>query len=524
MSPTLVRDKEESNNTLSLAFKTIAKNFLLLPDIARDLNIVRQNLVEYAKIKGAEVSTTPDSSFIPEKDFVPAPTPVKKEEVKKPVVTKKKSFLSTIIEAFSPENILKNFATLFNPKNFIRLLGRVAIVAMAAAAVYEGFTAAWEKWKETGSIWEAVKEGAATVTEFVTFGLIDKETMKSVYQGAADLVQEYLVKPISNFFSKVSDWFSEKWSAVKEFFGFKAEKKAPVSVPQAEQLVIPEVLKGKKLEKEVTPQEQAAAILQKPTAKPEVKPAPPPPPPPPAPTPAPPPVAAPTPAPTPAPAAKKEEAIPKPAQKVSGMEDVKKMVIRHEGMRNEPYKDSLGLWTIGVGHLIGNGKSLPPEWNRKFSNEEVMNLFEKDFADHVKIAEQTPSYDKANEGGKGAFIDLAFNMGKWWPKWPGTKAKLEQEDFAGAAAGLKDSKWYTQVGTRAQEIVSLVAQADSGKGEKIAMASNTLAAGQREQQKPSTPVVVNKPTTNNTHITNNQIAQAPKDTSSTSQALVYRAA
>ena len=78
--------------------------------------------------------------------------------------------------------------------------------------------------------------------------------------------------------------------------------------------------------------------------------------------------------------------------------------------------------------------------------------------------------------------------------------KLEQEDFVGAAAGLKDSKWYTQVGTRAQEIVSLVAQAGSGKGEKIAMASNTLAAGQREQQKPSTPVVVNKPKIGRAHV------------------------
>ena len=98
MSPTLVRDKEESNNTLSLAFKTIAKNFLLLPDIARDLNIVRQNLVEYAKIKGAEVSTTPDSSFIPEKDFVPAPTPVKKEELEKIDIEKVLMFLAPKIK------------------------------------------------------------------------------------------------------------------------------------------------------------------------------------------------------------------------------------------------------------------------------------------------------------------------------------------------------------------------------------------------------------------------------------------
>jgi lysozyme len=519
MSPTIIRNKEETSNDLSSAFKAIAKNFLLLPDIARDLNIIRQNLVEYAKIKGAEVSTTPDSSFIPEKDFTPTPTPVKKEEKAKPAVVKKKSFLSSIIESFSPQNLLKSFASLFNPKNFIKLLGRIAIVAMVAAAVYEGFTAAWDKWKESGSIWEAIKEGAATVTEFVTFGLIDKETMKSLYQGAADLIKPF-TDPIVAFFTKMTDWFSEKWSTVKEFFGFKVEKKAPPATPQAEQLVTPEILKGKKPEKELTPQEQAAAILQKPSVKPTVTP------PSPAPTPTPTPAAA-APAPAaraPSKAVKKEEGVPKPAQKISGMEDVKKMIIRHEGVRNEPYKDSLGLWTVGVGHLIGNGKSLPDSWNRKFSDEEVMNLFEEDFAHHVKIAQQTPSYDKANEGGKGAFIDLAFNMGKWWPKWPGTKAKLEDEDFAGAAAGLENSKWYTQVGNRAKTIVALVEQADDGKGQKIAQASTSLAVGQREQQKSATPVIINKPTTNNTHITNNQMAQTPRDTNSATQALVYRAA
>ena len=330
----------------------------------------------------------------------------------------------------------------------------------------------------------------------------------------------------------MTNWFSEKWSAVKEFFGFKVEKKAPPATPQAEEVVTPEILKGKKPEKELTPQEQAAAILQKPAAKPVVTPPPVAPTPAPAPTPTPAPTAPPAAAPAPAAkaptkAGKKEEGIPKPAQKISGMEDVKKMVIRHEGVRNEPYKDSLGLWTVGVGHLIGDGKSLPDSYKRKFSNEEVMNLFEEDFAHHVKIAEKTPSYDKANEGGKGAFIDLAFNMGKWWPKWPGTKAKLEQEDFVGAAEGLKNSKWYTQVGNRAQEIVTLVAQADGGKGQegqKIAQASNSLTVGQREQQKPTTPVVINKSTTNNTKIVNNQAAQSPRDTNSASQALVYRAA
>jgi lysozyme len=214
--------------------------------------------------------------------------------------------------------------------------------------------------------------------------------------------------------------------------------------------------------------------------------------------------------------------VGKPTQVVSGMEDTKAMIIQHEGKRNKPYKDSLGLWTVGVGHLIGDGKTLPPEWNKTFSDEEVMNLFEEDFAHHKKIAEETPGYQAANEGGKAAFIDLSFNMGKWWPKWPTTKKLLENEQFEDAAGAMKDSKWYSQVGNRAVTITSLVAQAGDGRGEQIASGSNEVAITKRSMSKPQTPVVVNTPKTVNNNIVNNDIIPQAQDKTSTSNSLVAR--
>jgi len=35
------------------------------------------------------------------------------------------------------------------------------------------------------------------------------------------------------------------------------------------------------------------------------------------------------------------------------------LIKRFEGCRYNPYRDSVGLWTVGYGHLIGDGKSLP---------------------------------------------------------------------------------------------------------------------------------------------------------------------
>jgi lysozyme len=145
--------------------------------------------------------------------------------------------------------------------------------------------------------------------------------------------------------------------------------------------------------------------------------------------------------------------------------DTKKMIIHHEGIRHRPYKDSLGLWTVGVGHLIGDGKSLPPEYNREFTNEEVMEMFDRDFEHHKQAAEKIPGYDNLNDKGQAALVDLTFNMGPaWYKKWPNFTRNLKEGDTEGAAKSLEDSKWYTQVGRRAPTIVSLIRQGGEEDG------------------------------------------------------------
>jgi len=144
-------------------------------------------------------------------------------------------------------------------------------------------------------------------------------------------------------------------------------------------------------------------------------------------------------------------------------EDIKAMIIKHEGVRNKPYKDSLGLWTVGVGHLIGDGKSLPDSWNREFSQEEVMKMFDEDYTHHKSAAMNIPGFDKVDGRGQGALTDLTFNMGpNWISKWPKLKKQLSEGDTQGAASNLQESKWYGQVGNRAPTIVSLLK--DSGGG------------------------------------------------------------
>ncbi len=139
----------------------------------------------------------------------------------------------------------------------------------------------------------------------------------------------------------------------------KVTKKAPAKGRAAEAPKAPEA-------KPPAAPAPRAPEVKPPTPKaPEVKP-------PPAPTPRAPevkPPAAPAPKPTARPAPKKEvpkptaEKVLKPAPKPPAGTDtaVKQMIRKNEGFVPYPYKDSEGLWTIGVGHLIGDGKTLPPE-------------------------------------------------------------------------------------------------------------------------------------------------------------------
>jgi len=56
------------------------------------------------------------------------------------------------------------------------------------------------------------------------------------------------------------------------------------------------------------------------------------------------------------------------------------IIKRFEGCRYNPYRDAGGLWTVGYGHLIGDGKSLPSILDKRFTQAEVDGLLLQDIA------------------------------------------------------------------------------------------------------------------------------------------------
>lgn len=192
----------------------------------------------------------------------------------------------------------------------------------------------------------------------------------------------------------------------------------------------------------------------------------------------------PTPEPTKSPAA--APATPTPSKKpdagagapVSGG---KELIIFHEGKAKavpggyKPYQDTKGYWTIGVGHLITKDKNLPPEYDRVFTEAEVMKMFNEDYKHHAAAAAKIPGFNLLNESGQLALIDLTFNMGNdWYKKFPATIKALAAGDFKTAADELVNSDWYKQVKGRAVTIVSMIR--NGGKAGPIKGETQTAAA------------------------------------------------
>ena len=87
-------------------------------------------------------------------------------------------------------------------------------------------------------------------------------------------------------------------------------------------------------------------------------------------------------------------------------------LIKHfEGVRNKPYKCPAKLFTVGVGHLIGDGKTLPPEWNRTFTNEEIDAILKRDLNRfELGIHKMLPNVS-LRQHEFDALVSFCFNLG-----------------------------------------------------------------------------------------------------------------
>jgi lysozyme len=88
-----------------------------------------------------------------------------------------------------------------------------------------------------------------------------------------------------------------------------------------------------------------------------------------------------------------------------------KLIKHHEGVRNRPYRCAANLYTVGVGHLIGDGKHLPDSWNRTFTEAEIDGLLKSDLRRfELGVHKMLPNVP-LRQHEFDAIISFCFNLG-----------------------------------------------------------------------------------------------------------------
>ena len=87
------------------------------------------------------------------------------------------------------------------------------------------------------------------------------------------------------------------------------------------------------------------------------------------------------------------------------------LIKHHEGVRSRPYRCPANLWTVGVGHLIGDGKSLPDSWNRTFSQEEIDGILKSDLRRfELGVHKMLPNV-RLRQSEFDSIVSFCFNLG-----------------------------------------------------------------------------------------------------------------
>ncbi len=119
-----------------------------------------------------------------------------------------------------------------------------------------------------------------------------------------------------------------------------------------------------------------------------------------------------------------------------------------EGIRFEPYVDSLGNLTVGIGHKLVKGDVIKVS----YSPEEIAQLFKFDLQTAITGARKIyPNYDRLPANIQLVLIDMVFNMGiNGVSKFTKMNKAINSLDYLTAAKELKNSRYFGQTGNRAK--------------------------------------------------------------------------
>src|SRR5208283_2838357 len=119
---------------------------------------------------------------------------------------------------------------------------------------------------------------------------------------------------------------------------------------------------------------------------------------------------------------------------------------RDEGCMYEPYQDTLGNWTIGIGHKI-----LPEEsFLAPITDSQANGICAADIAAKQVELEALEWYNALDQVRQAAITNMAFNIGTAGVcEFHNMITCLQNSDWLGASDQALFSTWAKQVGARA---------------------------------------------------------------------------
>ena len=131
---------------------------------------------------------------------------------------------------------------------------------------------------------------------------------------------------------------------------------------------------------------------------------------------------------------------------------LKKRIKKNEGYSNKPYKDQLGFYTIGFGHLIKQGEK--KYFKYKFSKKHFEKIFELDFKESLRLYKKNFYKKTHTQNEKELLIEMLFQLGlKGVSKFKKMLYFLNKRQKFMTSLEMLDSLWYLQTPERVKNII-----------------------------------------------------------------------
>lgn len=192
----------------------MAKNSMSIPWMARDINVMRQNLIKLVKLKGGkDASTNKADMWFLKEDEREAALEAQKTKIQGPKAEGEGKtgggeggggLIDTVMSFFSG-GFMRAIKFIFNPRMLGKIFSKVFLPLAIIGTLFSGITDGFKRYQETGSLTDAISAGLGGMLEFVTFGLFGEDTLKTLWQSISDFFAP-LTESISNIFKGIKDF------------------------------------------------------------------------------------------------------------------------------------------------------------------------------------------------------------------------------------------------------------------------------------------------------------------------------